>query len=66
MPPETKLEKAERYVREGEVHVASQTEIVAGLKASRRGAREAQALLKIFKDSLDGHRQSVAILKGLS
>jgi hypothetical protein len=66
MPPETKLEKAERYVREGEAHVASQMEIVAGLKASRRGAREATALLTIFRDSLDGHRRSVAKLKGKS
>ena len=63
MPPETKLEKSERYVREGEAHVASQTEIVARLRASRRGTREAQALLKIFKDSLDGHKRSVASLK---
>jgi hypothetical protein len=66
MPPESKLEKAERYVREGEAHVASQAEIVAGLKASRRGAREAQALLAIFRDSLEEHRLSLAKLKAKS
>ena len=63
MPSETAIERAERYVREGEAHVAGRTEIVAGLKAARRDTREAQALLTIFRDSLDGHRRSLAKLK---
>jgi len=33
MPPETKLEKVERNVLEGEDHVASQKSIVAGQRA---------------------------------
>ena len=63
MPPETKLEKAERYVREGEEHVATQKSIVAGQHALGHNTRESRALLEIFEDSLAGHKENLTTLK---
>jgi hypothetical protein len=60
---ESELERVERHVREGEVHVARQREIVDRLAPSGEVAGIARTLLAEFEDTLDLHRARLARLR---
>lgn len=60
---ETKLEMAERYVREGEYHVARQREIIAHLTEHGRSTELAERLLLNLEDLLTLHRGHLARIK---
>ncbi len=60
---ETKLEMAERHVREGEHYVARQREIVAYLSEHARSTELAERLLFNLEDLLTLHREHLARIK---
>ena len=60
---EAKLEMAERYVREGEYHVARQREIIAHLTEHGRSTELAERLLLNLEDLLTLHRWHLARIK---
>ena len=60
---ETKLEMAERHVREGEYHVARRREIIAHPTEHGRSTELAERLLLNLEDLLTLHRGLVARIK---
>ena len=60
---ETKLEMAERHVREGEYHVARQREIIAHPTEHGRSTELAERLLLNLEDLLTLHRGHLARIK---
>lgn len=60
---ETKLEMAERHVRDGERHVVGQQEILARLREHGRSTDLAERLLTNLEDLLAMHRKHLARLR---
>ena len=60
---ETKLQMAERHVREGEHHVASQREIVAHLREHGCSTELAERLLGNLEDLLAMHREHLTRIR---
>jgi hypothetical protein len=59
-PDETPLEMAQRHVREGDAHVASQRRILAELRRDGHPTEMAQTLLAEFESSAAEHREGLA------
>ena len=57
---ETRLQTAERHVREAEAHIARQREIVEELRRDGHPTIEAEILLRIFEDTLKSHLDGLA------
>ena len=60
---ETELDMAERHVREGEHHVASQRELLAELRKDGHPTDTAERLLENLEDLLELHREHLARLQ---
>lgn len=63
MPPETELEMAERHVREGEIHVARQNELVEQLRTDGHCTRQAEELLAEFEAILTEHKAHLDLIR---
>jgi hypothetical protein len=63
MSKETELEVAERKVREGEVNVARQREIMGVLRRGGYTGSRPERLLVAFEASLAEHREHLASLQ---
>ena len=63
MEGETELEMVRRHVREGEMHVKRQGEIVAELKEQGAPVDMAVALLNQFQNLLRQHKEHLARLE---
>lgn len=63
MPGETELQMAERHVRDGERHVASQREILSHLRNHGHPTELAERLLANLEELLAMHREHLAHLK---
>ncbi len=57
---ETELEMVQRHVREGEIHIKRQHEIIARLKAGDHSTDEAEMLLAQFEDLQRQHKAHLA------
>ena len=61
--PETRLEMAERHVREGERHVANQREILEHLSEHGHSTELAERLLSNLEGLLAMHREHLARIR---
>ena len=59
---ETELEMVQRHVRQGELHVARQLEIIAEMVLRRQSTELAERLLVGFESSLCAHRDHLSEL----
>lgn len=60
---ETKLEMAERHVRDGERHVTSQREVLARLRKHGHSTELAERLLRNLEELLAMHRKHLAQIR---
>jgi hypothetical protein len=63
MQGESKLDMAERHVREAEVHVAHQQDILARLRRDGHPTLDAESLLNVFQETLKTHQDDLARLQ---
>ena len=63
MPRETEIEMAERHVRQGQAHVARQSELVEQLRVDGHDTRQAEELLTEFEAILTEHRKHLELAR---
>jgi len=63
MPHETELEMAARHVREGEINVKRQCELVEKLRIDGHDTKEAEELLAEFEAILAQHKQHLELIR---
>ena len=63
MPQETELEMAARHVREGEIHVARQVELIEQLRLDGHDTRQAEELLAEFEAILSEQKKHFELIR---
>jgi hypothetical protein len=61
--PETRLQMAERHIREGQARIARQYEIIAKLRHEGHSTLAAEGLLAVFETTLAGFREQLELLR---
>lgn len=63
MPHETEIEMAERHVREGEIHVARQIDLLEQLRLDGHNTGQAEELLTEFEAILTEQKKHLAVIR---